>query len=201
MKEKKKDLKQIAKEIITSYNARIRIIAEIVKDTHETLADFQNRRQDMSKELRELLAQNTYLRKKDFDRMMADIIDRQNRREEEVKKTLEDFRQEEERVAEEFRKLLKRGKSIRINHFKKMMADIRKEQERRAGQVGQSVADQLQKMREEVHIMLDRFKQERLSVAGAWGQALSLLNKRRLKSKSKKPKLKNYELKKTSKTI
>ena len=199
--EKKKDLKQIAKEIVASYNARIRVIAEIVKDTDETLADFRQRRQEMSHELRELLAQNTYLRKKDFDRMMADIIDRQNRREEEVRKTLEDFRQEEERVAEEFRKLLKRGEGIRINHFKKMMADIRQEQERRAGQVGQSVADQMQKMRQEVHIMLDRFKQERLSVAGAWGQALSLLNKQRLESKSKKPKLKNYEFKKeTNKT-
>ncbi|MFH1713135.1 MAG: hypothetical protein ABH896_03035 [Candidatus Jacksonbacteria bacterium] len=194
---KKSDLKQIIKDIIFSYNARVRIIAEIVKDTHETLADFRQRRQEMSQELRELLAQNTYLRKKDFDRMMVDIIVRQNSREEEVKKTLEDFRQEEERVAEAFRKLLKKGEGIRINHFKKMMTDIRKEQEKRAG----SAVDQIQKMRQEVHAMLDRFKQERLSVAGAWNQALSLLNKQRSESKLKKPKLKNYELKKeTNKT-
>jgi len=194
---KKSDLKQIIKDIIVSYNARVRIIAEIVKDTHETLADFRERRQEMSRELRELLAQNTYLRKKDFDRMMADIIDKQNRREEEVRKMLEDFRQEEEKVAEGFRKLLKKGEGIRINHFKKMMTDIRKEQEKRAG----SAVDQIQKMRQEVHAMLDRFKQERLSVAGAWNQALSLLNKQRSESKLKKPKLKNYELKKeTNKT-
>ena len=58
--------------------------------------------------------------------MMADIVLKQNEREEQVRKMLADFRREEEMVAEKLRGLLQKGEGIRIKDFKEMMAEIKR---------------------------------------------------------------------------
>lgn len=178
-----RNLKDLIKDIIASYDARVKVVGEIVEDTHKMLGEFKERREGMSKELREILAKSESLRKKDFDRMMADIVSRQNEREGEVRKMLEDFRKEEESVAEKLRNLLRKGEEIRIKDFKKMMFDIKQGQERKAKETGASIGEQFQKMQEEVHTMLDNFKKERQSVAGAWHEALSLFHKEKSEGK------------------
>ena len=181
--EETKNLKDLAKDIVASYDARVSLVGEIVGTTQQMVSDFRAKRERMSKELREVLARCESLRKKDFDRMMADIVAKQNEREEKVKKMLEDFRTEEEMVAEKLRNLLKKGEDIRMKDFKKMMLDIRTEQERRVRETGESVAEQVQKMQQEVHSMLDNFKVERQSVASAWHEALSLFHKEKSEGK------------------
>ncbi|MFH1030862.1 MAG: hypothetical protein V1770_06440, partial [bacterium] len=119
----------------------------------------------------------------DFDQMMADIILKQNEREEQVKKMLADFRQEEEEVAIKMRKLLDKGENARIKDFKKMMSEIKREQDKRTLETNASVAEELQKMREDVYKMLDNFKQERHSVAAAWHETLNFLQQRKLGEK------------------
>jgi DNA anti-recombination protein RmuC len=175
--EKKKNLKDLAKDIVASYDSRIKIVGDIIEDTHKMMGDFREKRENMSKELKEILAKCESLRKKDFDRMMADIVLKQNEREEQVKKMLDDFRKEEEAVAEKLRTLLGKGEEIRLRDFKKMMADIKSEQEKRTKETGESISKQLQKMREEVYAMLDNFKKERQSVASAWHEAIDLFHK------------------------
>lgn len=179
----KRDLKDLAKDIVASYDARVKIVGGIIDDTHKMMADFKEKREDMSKDLREALARNESLRKKDFDCMMADIVAQQNKREEEVKRILENFRREEEIVGEKLKRLLAKGEEIRIKDFKKMMADIRQEQEKKAKEAGESVAGQLQDMRQEVHTMLDNFKKERQSVATAWHDMLGLFHKEKSEGK------------------
>lgn len=181
--EEKRDLKDLAKDIAISYDARVKVVGEIVEDTHKMLGEFKERRENMSEELREILAKSESLRKKDFNRMMADIVLRQNEREAEVKKMLEDFRKEEEMVAEKLRNLLKKGEEIRLKDFKKMMLDIKQDQERKAKETGASIGEQFQKMQEEVHAMLGNFKKERQSVASAWHEALSLFHKEKSEGK------------------
>lgn len=173
----KRNLKDIADDIIASYETRVKVVSGIVEDTHKMMDGFKEKRETMAKELREILAKCESLRKKDFDRMMADIVVRQNEREKQVREMLETFRQEEEMVAEKLKKLLTRGEEIRIKDFKKMMTDIRQEQEKKAKQTGESITGQLQDMRQEVHTMLDNFKKERQSVATAWHEMLSLFHK------------------------
>lgn len=173
----KRNLKDIADDIIASYETRVKVVGGIVEDTHKMMDDFKEKRETMAKELQEILAKCESLRKKDFDRMMADIVSRQNEREKQVREMLETFRKEEEMVAEKLKKLLQRGEEIRIKDFKKMMADIRQEQERKTKQIGESVTGQLQDMRQEVHTMLDNFKKERQSVATAWHEMLGLFHK------------------------
>lgn len=170
----KRNLKDIADNIVASYETRVKVVGGIIEDTHKMMDDFKEKREIMAEELQEVLAKRESLRKKDFDRMMADIISRQNEREKQVREMLENFRKEEEMVAEKLKKLLTKGEEIRIKDFKKMMADIRQEQEKRVKQTGESIIGPLQDMRGEVRTMLDNFKKERQSVATAWHEMLGL---------------------------
>ena len=172
--EGQRNLKDLAGDIIASYEARVKVVGDIIGDTHKAMDDFKEKRETMAEELQEVLAKCESLRKKDFDRMMADIVSRQNEREKEVRNMLETFRKEEEMVAEKLKTLLAKGEEIRIKDFKKMMADIRRDQERKAKATGESVTGQLQDMRQEVHTMLDNFKKERQSAATAWHEMLGL---------------------------
>ena len=182
-----KSLSDLARDIVVSYDARVKIVGEIVEDTHEMMNDFRGKREHMSEELREVLAKSESSRRKDFDRMMADIVLKQNEREEEVKKMLVDFRKEEEMVAEKLRNLLKKGEGIRIKDFKEMMAEIKKEQDRRVKETSASIVNELQNMREEVYKMLDNFKKERQSVATAWHETIGLFHREKEEAKPASP--------------
>ncbi|MDP2930627.1 MAG: hypothetical protein Q8N56_03425 [bacterium] len=172
----KRDLRDLAEDIIVAHDTRVKIVGEIIEDTHQMMANFKMKREQMAQELQKLLAKGESLRKKDFERMMTDIIDTHAKREEEVKEMLEDFRAEEEMVAEKLRGLLTKGEEVRIRDFKRMMAEIKQGQEKRIQATNESVTDQLRRMQEEVHTMLDNFKTERQSVAGAWHEMLGLFH-------------------------
>src|SRR4030042_2424146 len=179
IKNETNNLKERACDIAVAYDARIKFIGEIIENTHKTIDDFQEQREYMSRDLKELLSRNESLRKKDFERMMADIILKQNEREMQVKKMLADFRQEEEEVAKKMRGLLDKGENARIKDFKKMMCEIKREQDKRTLETNASVAEELQKMREDVYKMLDNFKKERHSVAAAWHETLNFLHQQK----------------------
>lgn len=182
---KKQNLDDLARGIVVSYDTRVKVVGEIIEDTHKMMDDFREKREDMSKELKEHLAKSESLRRNDFDCMMADIVLKQNEREEQVRKMLADFRREEEMVAEKLRGLLQKGEGIRIKDFKEMMAEIKREQDKRVKETSASVANELQNMRAEVFKMLDNFKTERQSVATAWHEILGLFHQEKEKSNQK----------------
>ena len=77
-----------------------------------------------------------------------------------------------------------------------MKAEIKREQDRRVKETSASVANELQNMREEVYKMLDNFKKERQSVAGAWHEMLDIFHNDRASELNQK----EYE-EKTAKKI
>lgn len=164
----KNNLKNLAEEIIAAYDARTKIVGEIVEDTHQMLDGFREKRQAMSDNLREVLAKFESLRKKDFNVMMQDILLTQQKREESVKKMLADFREEENRVAEQLRELLKQGEKIRMADFKKTLARIREGQATREANTGEQVRVELAIMQDEVYKMLEAFKKEREAASAEW---------------------------------
>lgn len=182
----KRDLRDLAEDIIVAHDTRVKIVGEIIDDTHRMMANFKTKREQMAMELQKLLAKGESLRKKDFERMMLDIIDAHAKREEEVKEMLESFSREEKEVQEKLRNLLKKGEEVRIKDFKKMMIEIKQGQEKRIQATNESVTDQLQRMQEEVHTMLDNFKTERQSVASAWHQMLGLFRQEKSEVQYKK---------------
>lgn len=171
----KNNLKNLAKEIVASYDARAKIVGEIVEDTHQMLDGFRGKRQEMSDNLREVLAKFESLRKKDFNTMMQDILLTQQKREESVKKMLADFREEEARVAEQLKELLKRGEKIRVADFKKTLGHIRKDQVAREANTGEQIRIELATMQDEVYKMLEAFKKEREGAASEWQKVRELL--------------------------
>lgn len=170
------DLKKLAEDIVASYDARIKVVKDIVGDTQRMLQNFRARREEMSSDLRDGLAKNENLRKKDFDSMMQDILAVQEERESNVRQMLSDFEKEEGLVAGGLRKLLQRGEKIRIKDFKKILAKIRNEQEKREKETSKKVSSELKEMQEEVGGMLSGFKKEREKVASEWKNMVSELS-------------------------
>lgn len=171
----KNNLKNLVEDIITSYDARVKLVGEIVEDTHKTLDEFREKRQEMSDNLREVLAKFESLRKKDFNAMMQDILLTQQKREESVKKMLTDFRAEEVHVAEQLRELLKQGEKIRVADFKKTLGRIREAQAVREANTGEQVRAELAAMQDEVYKMLKVFKEEREEAAAEWKKVRGLV--------------------------
>lgn len=173
------DLKNIVEGIVSSYDTRVKIVQSIVEDTEKLLAAFRERREEMSKGLKEALAKSEHLRKKDFDGMMNDILDVQAGRENKVKEMLGRFREEEETVARQLRKLLGRGEKIRIEDFKRMLAKIRHGEVKRQKETSKRVSGELAGMQEEVGKMLSEFKKEREKASAEWERMTSEMSQLR----------------------
>lgn len=105
------ELKGIVEDIISSYESRIEGIGFAFDATKLVLNDFQKSvvevKQETDKinsELRDVLAKNDHLRRKDFDAMMQSIfIKPQAEKEEEVQRLLERYITEQKEIARELR--------------------------------------------------------------------------------------------------
>jgi len=112
------DMKNIADiDIVSSYEAKIRSIGAIFDTTHQLLQDFQGsfldtkqEREKLRAELRENLAKNESLRKKDFDNMMQEILSIQERGEKEVRNLLNNYLNEQKEMAHTLRNNLAKVK-------------------------------------------------------------------------------------------
>ena len=170
---------EIAKDIVASYEARINVVRAIVEDTRKLLEDFRNRREKMSQELREALAQHESLRKKDFDKMMGDIMLLQSEREENVKNMLADFENQETQVLGGLKVMLQRGEKLRLKDFKKTLAKIKGEQEARQKETPEQINEEVLRMRSDVQLLLENFKKEREKVASGWKEMTALMVQKR----------------------
>lgn len=175
-KKDKGGFKNTVTAITLAYEARIKIIKNILEDTHDLLKHFKERREKMAIELREALAKCKSLRKKDFDRMMTAILEVQNKREEEVKRMLESFHGGEEMIMEKLKKFLEKKGGGTIRDMRKTLNDIRQMQEKNEREHKEPIEGKMTEMQKEVHAMLLNFKQERHSLAGAWEEVINLFS-------------------------
>ena len=170
---------KIAKDIVASYEARIRVVQAIADDTRKLLEEFRSRREKMSRELKEALSKHESLRKKDFDKMMSDIVDLQSWREENVKTTLADFENQEMQVLGGLKGMLQKGEKLRLKDFKKTLAKIKGEQRVREKETSERVSEEVARMRSEVQEMLENFKKEREKVSTKWKDMATLMAEKR----------------------
>jgi hypothetical protein len=136
-------------EIISSYEERLQSIGFIIDNTQMILGEFQetipNVKEDtdsLKDKLRNTLARNESLRKKDFDAMMNTILLAQTTREAEVKGLLNSYLAEQRDMAktlrktlESFRGFLYRDNIDRVEEFHQMFQNILKKQEERKAEV------------------------------------------------------------------
>ena len=177
------DLKKIAEDIASSYDARIQIVKGIAENTQRMAQGFQAQREAMSNDLRNTLARSEHLRKKDFNKMMEDILHTQATRENSVKQMLLDFRGEEELISKSLRKLLLKGEKIRVKDLKNILSRIRDDQARSSKGTRERISTELVDMQNEVSEMLENFRKERERVASEWKRMTSVLHSTKAKSK------------------
>jgi hypothetical protein len=136
-------------EITSSYEDRLQSITTIIDNTQIVLNEFQESlinttqgREKLKSDLRDTLARNESLRKKDFDTMMSVILLFQNDREIEVRGLLNGYLAEQRAMAKtlkenlgSFRGSLNGNNIDRVKEFRQMLQDILKKQEERKTEV------------------------------------------------------------------
>ena len=141
-------VRNAVEEIIDSYEERLQGISAIIDNT-QVLSEFQesisitkHEREILNIELRDTLARNESLRKKDFDAMMNNILLSQDNRERDVKGLLSSYLAEQKEMAKTLREnlgsfsgSLNRDNVGRIKEFHHMLQDILRKQEERKKEV------------------------------------------------------------------
>jgi hypothetical protein len=133
-------MRNLAQDLIASYDARVDAIGTLIDDTYQILEDFKNKRVKLSAELKETLAKRESLRKKDFDRMTNGVLLNQEEKEKEVKESLKNFIKEQKKQACELKDAVIKGEAERtgkaqreiengIAEIKRLLRDFCEQQE------------------------------------------------------------------------
>lgn len=163
------DMKNIVEEIISSYENRIESIESIFESTTELLENSQNflidsrkDREKINAQLRENLAKNESLRKKDFDNMMQEILPPGDQKEKQIKDLLKSYFNEQREMAHilknnltEFKDLLAKGETQRIKNFQQTFKEIIAKQDERKAEV----AAKLKEFQEDQKLLAERLKE------------------------------------------
>ncbi len=149
------DMRNIVEGIISSYQARIQSIGAIFDTTGQLLEGFQDilldtrqERERINAELRENLAKNESLRKKDFDNMMRDILSAQDQREKQVRSLLKGYLNEQREMANalgdnlsKVKDALAKGEVQRVKEFQTAITEILAKQEQRKHEVSSELKE------------------------------------------------------------
>ncbi len=205
------DMKNTVEDIISSYEDRVQRIGDIIDTTHQLLRGFQyslfdtkQEREKFCAELRENLAQNESLRRKDFDNMMQGVLSTQEEREKEVRNLLDSYLNAQKEMAQAIREnlsmakdVLAKGEAERIKEFQVMIREILTRQEERKEEVASKLKNIQIEQREiatrlksllakgsrlrikDLKSMLKDFRMERVRAAKNWQAMQKKMTQRR----------------------
>ena len=162
------DLKNVVENVISSYETRIESVGAIFDTTHQILDDFQeaslgNKEEGrkISAQLRDILAHNEHLRKKDFDSMTQGVLSAQEEREAEVKNLLKGYLNQQREMARtlrenlaKFKDALAKGDVQRVKEFQEMIKEVLANQDARK----EEVTSKLKEFQKEQQEMAKRLK-------------------------------------------
>lgn len=157
------DLKNVIENIISSYEKGVESISSVFDTTPLILNDFQNsvldtkeERQEINDQLRDILARNENLRKKDFDNMMQSVFKPQDEGEKEVRNLLNSYLHEQKEIAyalrDNFAKVrdaLAKGEVERIKELLSMIKELLAKQDKRKEELTSRLKE-LQKEQQEI---------------------------------------------------
>ena len=129
--ELREDLRELANSVIDSYEMRVRTVSTLMNQAYHFLKSFHVELEDMIVRVRDNLAKAESLRKKDFDRMISDIIERCQQREGEAKQSLKLFQEQEEEMISRLRKIILRGNQSSLEDIKAIKEDMYRRQKER----------------------------------------------------------------------
>jgi len=157
------DMRSIVENIISSYEGRIQGIGAMFDATHQVLEGFQEsfldakqERERVNAELRENLAKNESLRRKDFDNMMQGILSSQDEREKGVRNLLNSYLNGQKEMAKKlreslgkFKNSLAKGEVQRVREFQQVIKENFAKQDERKEEVTSRLKD-FQKEQQEI---------------------------------------------------
>lgn len=143
------DLKQTVEDVISSYEKRIESINSIFDTTdvifngfQESMLDTKEEREKINSQLRDILAKNEHLRKKDFDNMIKGILLAQDELEKEVRNLLKDYFIDQRTMTQslrenlgKFRESITKGEAERVKEFQRLIKNILAQQEKRKEEI------------------------------------------------------------------
>lgn len=143
------DLKETVEDILASYEARIDNLSSVFEVSQslidclpESLLDNKQEKEKINIQLRDLLAKNDSLRKKDYDKMMSSVLSFQEECGEEIKGLVKEYFTEERSVALVLRGALKeckdalvRGEIEKIKHVQSALKTLFTRQEERKSEI------------------------------------------------------------------
>ena len=163
------DLKNVAENAVSSYETRIESVGAFFDTPHQILDDFQeaflNNKEEGRKintQLRDILAHNEHLRKKDFDSMTQGVLSAQEEREAEVKNLLKGYLNQQREMARtlrenlaKFKDALAKGDVQRVKEFQEMIKEVLANQDARK----EEVTSKLKEFQKEQQEMAKRLKE------------------------------------------
>jgi len=133
------ELKALANSVIDSYEMRVRTVNGLMEQAYGFLRSFQMELEEMIDRLRDNLAKGESLRKKDFDRMMADFTERRLSHQLTAEDVLSRFQKEETEMIDRLRKIIVSGGRSNLNDMEAIRDDILKRQKEREASVIQAL--------------------------------------------------------------
>jgi hypothetical protein len=147
--EKLTDLDNVVEEIISSYEERVHALGSIfdtpdmvISGFQDALMDTRDEREKVNSQLRDILARNEHLRRKDFDNMTQSVLSAQQEREKEVRLLLREYFNEQKAMTRslrenlnEFKKSLASGEVQRVREFQALIKDILQKQASRKKEI------------------------------------------------------------------
>lgn len=128
------NLKTLADGIIDSYEMRVKTVNGLMAQAYYFLTGFQTEVEEMIVQVRDNLAKSESLRKKDFDRMMADLTERRRAREAEAEQVFNRFQAEEKEMIDRLRNIMLSGGRSNPEDMEMIREDIlNRQKDREAG--------------------------------------------------------------------
>ncbi|MBU0570389.1 hypothetical protein KKB40_06485 [Patescibacteria group bacterium] len=165
-------------EIAGLYDAIVDRVSGLKEETRAMVKEFKEEQEQQQERLKRNLAKGESLRKKDFELLIKDLVEKRKQREKDVVRMIEQFKKEEEEMASGLRRLLDKGEDVRIKDFKKMLAKIRVRQEERKPEV-EELRRAADHVKGEVATMLEQFKEEREGMAASWRSLAATMKEKR----------------------
>jgi hypothetical protein len=160
-------MKDIVDKVFASYEARSRSIGSLFDTTHQILEGFQRsfvearqEREIINGQLRERLAENESLRRKDFDRLMRGILSTQEDREAHVREELNRYLVEQGEMVHvlgdslaTLKDDLAGGEAQRIKEFQSLMQELLAKQDERKNEVTSELKEFQKQQQELAHTL------------------------------------------------
>ena len=127
----KEDLRELANSILDSYEMRVKTVSGLMAQAYHFLRSFQVEFEEMMVQVKTNLARSESLRKKDFDRMIGDVVQRLQDSDGEAEKSFRVFHGQEQEMIGRLRNVLLDGAGSSLTDIKAIREDILERQKER----------------------------------------------------------------------